>query len=260
MTTTAAQLAARPRHAIDYQDLRQTVAAMSRVYEDGVETGWHSHRRGQLLCCESGFMTAQTMTGTFLLPRAHGLLIEPGIPHIVRAHGRVDMRTLYIEPDERLDIDWTPTRVIRVSRLLGALVEALLHEPVDYEIEARGGHLAALALDEIASAENSPFALPMPSDKRLMRLCSMLSADPAIADDIDDWALTLGMSRRTLTRHFRQETQMSFVEWRRRLRLGHVLRATAEGKRMDRAAAEVGYHSVAAMKHALRDGLDGVHL
>jgi AraC-like DNA-binding protein len=237
----------------DLQNVPRPVAAMSRIYENSVDFGWHSHRRGQLLQILGGFMTARTPDSSFIIPSGYGLLIAPDVPHAVTSHGRVSMQSLYIEPDGALTLNWEPTRVISTSVLLSAMVGAFIEEPTLYAENGRGGHLAALILDEICRAKEGPFALPMPSDKRLQRLCKDLSETPSIDLDIDDWADNLGMSRRTMTRKFRTQTGMSFAEWRRRLRMAHVMRRQAEGARLDEAAADVGYRSLSSLRKAMRE-------
>ena len=241
--------------AIDLQNVPRPVAAMARVYQGSVDSGWHSQRRGQLLLITDGFMTARIPSASFIIPSGYGLLIAPNVPHAVTAHGRVAMQSLYIEANDTPQVDWEPIRVIPMSALLSATISALLAEPVLYDVEGRGGHLVALILEEIASAEESPFALPMPTDKRLQKLCNDLSDTPSIDLDIDHWADRLGMSRRTMTRRFRTETGMSFSEWRRRVRMAHVMRRRAEGARLDEAAVDVGYRSLSALRKAMREVL-----
>lgn len=245
----------RPQQAIDLQNVPRPVAAMARVYQGSVDFGWHSHRRGQLLLIKDGFMTARIPSASFIIPSGYGLLIAPNVPHAVTAHGRVAMQSLYIEANDAPQVDWEPIRVIPMSALLSATISALLGEPTLYDVEGRGGHLVALILEEIARAEESPFALPMPTDKRLQKLCSDLADTPSIDLDIDHWADKLGMSRRTMTRRFRTETGMSFSEWRRRVRMAHVMRRRAEGARLDEAAVDVGYRSLSALRKAMREVL-----
>ncbi|CUX05934.1 MULTISPECIES: AraC family transcriptional regulator [Agrobacterium] len=242
-----------PQRAADLQNVPRPVAAMARTYEQSVDFGWHSHRRGQLLQIIDGFMTARTPDTSFIIPCGYGLLITPEIPHAVHSHGRVSMQSVYIEPDPGVAMPWEPTRVISTSTLLSATVGAFLNEPTLYDENGRGGHLAALMLEEIANAQEGPFALPMPSDKRLQRLCRDLSETPSLDLDIDRWADNLGMSRRTMTRKFRIQTGMSFAEWRRRLRMAHVMRRQAEGARLEEAAADVGYRSLSSLRKAMRE-------
>jgi hypothetical protein len=59
----------------------------------------------------------------------------------------------------------------------------------------------------------------MPNDPRIARVCRQILLDPARDDKLDDWAATACMSRRTLTRLFRQETGMSLAAWRQHVRL-----------------------------------------
>ncbi|NPD14738.1 helix-turn-helix transcriptional regulator [Xinfangfangia sp. D13-10-4-6] len=238
---------------------------MARSYPDGLRVGWHSHRRGQLLCCASGYMSAQTMEGSFILPAGHGLVIAPDLPHCVGAHGQVEMRTLYIEPDAVAPELWGPTRVVRVSDLMGALLQALTEAPAtDAETteagQARYHHLSALVLDELAVAPEMPFCLPWPRDKRLQRLCETLTNEPGHTGGLDDWAQLIGMSRRSLTRHCRDELNMSFLEWRRRMRLARVLKAQADGQPMEQIAREIGYRSPSALRSALRQTLSEVQI
>lgn len=242
----------RPERAIDLQDLRPDVTAMARLYRDGMETGWHSHRRGQILMCEAGCMTAQTPEATFTLPRNHAMSIRPGIPHIVRAHGAVDMKTVYIEPRNDLGIDWSRERVFAVSRLLGAAIGALVAEPADYKDDSRGAHLGALILDEVRNAADQPYSLPVPRSVHLQKLGDALTRDPSLRHDIDTWAADLGMSRRTLTRRIRDDLGMSFVEWRDRIRIVQALRMQAEGIRPDRIAVATGFPSTARLRHVLK--------
>lgn len=242
-----------PLKAADLQNVPRPVTAMTRTYEQSVDFGWHSHRRGQLLTIVDGFMTARTPDTSFIIPSGYGLLITPEMPHRVNSHGPVSMQSIYIEPDPGIALPWEPVRVISTSALLSATIGAFLHQPALYDQSGRGGHLAALILEEISQAEEGPFALPMPSDKRLQRLCSDLSETPSIDLDIDHWADNLGMSRRTMTRKFRTQTGMSFAEWRRRLRMAHVMRRQAEGARLDEAAADVGYRSLSSLRKAMRE-------
>ncbi len=243
----------KPQRAADLQNVQRPIAAMARTYEQSVDFGWHSHRRGQLLQIVDGFMTARTPDTSFIIPSGYGLLITPEIPHAVHSHGRVSMQSIYIEPDPGVSLPWEPVRVIATSPLLSATVSAFLEQPTLYDEDARGGHLAALILEEIALAREGPFALPMPSDRRLQRLCRDLTETPSIDLDIDQWADNLGMSRRTMTRKFRTETGMSFAEWRRRLRTAHVMRRQAEGAKLEEAAADVGYRSLSSLRKALRE-------
>ena len=235
----------------DYQDVPRPVAVMDKAFAEGSRTGAHSHKRAQLLTAASGLMTAATDHGAWVVPEGHALLIPPGVEHEVAMHGPVAMRSAYLAADAVPD--W-PAQcwVLKVSALLEAALAALADEPVVYDEAARGGHLAALILDEISRAPETPYAAPMPHDPRLRRLCETLVETPALDRDLDDWASEIGMSRRTLTRRFREETGLSFGEWRARLRLFAALTRQARGEGRREVASGVGYADPRALQAMMR--------
>lgn len=92
----------------------------------------------------------------------------------------------------------------------------------------------------------APLNLPLPGDPRLRRITDALQADPADPRGISDWAGLVGASRRTLARLFREQTQLSFREWRQRLRLLNAVAALEEGASVTRVASDLGYDSTSA--------------
>ena len=81
------------------------------------------------------------------LADGHALLIPPRRPHEVTMHGRVEMLTAYVSPAAWRQVARADCRVVRVSRLLDAALEALGGEPLLYDRRGRGGRLAAIVLD-----------------------------------------------------------------------------------------------------------------
>jgi AraC-like DNA-binding protein len=144
--------------------------------------------------------------------------------------------------------------VIKATRLFDAALAALCEEPVLYEIEGRGGHLAAVIIDEVIRAEIAPLALPLPRAPRLREICRKLIENPALPQGLDDWADEIATSRRTLTRTFREETGMSFSGWKRRLRQLQSLKLREEGVPLKAIAAQVGYQSPQALRAMLKRG------
>ncbi|KAB1074452.1 AraC family transcriptional regulator [Methylobacterium planeticum] len=233
--------------AEDYQNVPRRVAVMPKTFAAGSRTGRHFHPRAQLLYATAGLMMATAQDGTWVVPEGHALWIPPRLPHAVVMHGAVSMCSAYLAADA---VSGFPTRaqVIAVSPLLAAALAALTGEPVLYDEAGRGGHLAALVLDEIARAPETPLTLPLPDDLRLRRVCVGLIDDPASPLDLDAWAWQAGLSRRTLTRGFRQETGLSLGEWRARARVIRAMALAADGQAPRQVAAAVGYRSVQALR------------
>lgn len=234
-----------------YPEVDRTVIAVAKEFAAGSRTGRHSHARAQLIHAIDGLMVASTAGGAWVVPKGHALWMPAGIEHDVAMRGAVAMRTAYVRSDAAPGLP-QDCRVLLVTPLLEAALVALAAEPPAYDETGRGGHLAAIVLDEIARAPATPFALPVPADPRLARLARSLIAAPGSGLDIDGWAEAVGVSRRTLTRRFRAETGLSFGAWRRRLRLLEAAARQAEGEPVERIAAALGYRSAAAFRAMAR--------
>jgi AraC-like DNA-binding protein len=88
--------------------------------------------------------------------------------------------------------------------------------------------------------------LPLPRDRRLRSLCDALLEDPASSLTVEDWALRVGASPRTLARLFRGELGMSFGQWRQQMRLAQAAALVAQGRPLAAVAGELGYASPSA--------------
>ncbi|MEO9191116.1 MAG: helix-turn-helix transcriptional regulator [Acetobacteraceae bacterium] len=236
---------------IAHERAPRNVVGYARDYPDGYATERHLHARAQLLYTLSGVLRVTTDDASFAIPPASGLFLPADLPHAVRMDGPVAMRALFLR-DDAACVAPPGATVIAVSPLLRELILGACAEPLDWDPKGRGGHLAALALDEIAHARTLPLALPVPRDPRLLRLTDRLRARPDDGRGLDAWASEAGASVRTLARLFRRETGMSFQQWRRQLRLTEAVALLSAGATPARAAARVGYASTPAFGAALR--------
>lgn len=199
----------------DFDFGTRLVTIHAQSYADGEHTGWHHHARGQILWASEGLMVATTELGAWYVPAGHALWIPPGLDHDVAMRGRVTMRSAYVEGTAAASLP-SRCKVIVTSALLAAAIEALALGPAVYDERGRGGHLAALVVDEVGRADDASLTLPMPRDARLVRLCNAILARGE-RRGLDDWARHIGMSRRNLTRRFRAETGLSLLAWRKRV-------------------------------------------
>lgn len=227
------------------------LAAFARDYADGEAVPRHMHDRAQLLYATRGVMRISTDAAAFVLPPGHALWMPAAEPHRVAIEGPVAMRALFLRADAAAAGPGATT-VLAVSPLLRELILAACAEPLEWDEAGRGGHLAALILDEIARAQALPFGVPEPRDARLVRVAAALRADPASPRRLEEWAEAAGASPRTLERLFLAETGMGFARWRQRLRLSEAAARLARGEAPARAAAAVGYASAPAFGAAFR--------
>lgn len=239
------------RRADALQNAGRPVAAMAATYVSGSVGTRHSHRRAQLLHALSGVMTVITEEGSWAVPPQHALWLPPGVEHQSRCWGEVALRTLYVEPDAAAGLPRT-CRLLEVSPLLRALINEAVTLPVEYDIAGRDGQVMTLALAEIGRMPALPLSAPMPRDRRLARICEAILRDPGNDQDLEHWARVGGLGRRTLTRLFRQETELSFAEWRQQVRLMEALTRLAAGEPVTTVALDLGYDSPSAFSAMFR--------
>lgn len=243
--------ASRSTDPLDYQQLDQVVGAMAKAFPAGFHIAPHCHARDQLLYAVSGTMRIRTSSEAWIVPPDRAVYLPAQIVHSVSMRGAVEMRTLYIGEGHGASLPRTPM-VIVVTPLLRALILALLDEPIAYAPDTRADRIAKLILDEIVRSEPLAMSIPMPQDKRLLRLCEALIETPALSLTLDEWADQAGASRRTLARLFRGECGMTFTSWRQRVRFHAAVEALARGASVGEAARQHGYDSASAFTAAFR--------
>jgi len=208
-------------------------------------TGWHQHRRAQLLFSIEGVMTVSTKTGTWVVPPQQAVWVPPGTEHDVSADQRIAMRSLYVDPSV---LDRLPKTccVLTVPPLLRELILRAVRLPAAYPHDGPEARLMAVIPDELAGLTPEPLHLPLPADPRLRAVTDALIADPGDGRDLRQWARTAGASERTLARLFVKETGMTFGTWRQRRRLLAAIGRLAEGQPVTSVAFDLGYDSPSA--------------
>ena len=93
---------------------------------------------------------------------------------------------------------------------------------------------------------------PLPHDPRVRRLAQAILDAPAHPANLEELAERMHMSSRTVQRHFRRDTGMSFGAWRTAVRLAHARRLLQRGESVAAAARAAGYRSTSAFVVAFR--------
>lgn len=215
------------------------------------EIDWHQHHRAQLICVEAGLLNTRTRHGNWSLPPGCAGWMPPGEPHTVDISGPLRGWGLIITPALAHDLPSEPC-VVAISDLLQALAMRVTRWTPAAAADLRQQHMIEVLLDEIRNAPRQRMHLPMPQDRRLLRIASQLIADPADGRSLEQWAQWAGLSPRTLTRHFRDETTLSFAQWRQQARLADGLRRLSDGHSVSDIAHELGFSSPSAFVTVFR--------
>jgi AraC-like DNA-binding protein len=136
--------------------------------------------------------------------------------------------------------------VIGTSELLRALVRRASEWALAERLQPEQERVCAVLLDELRRAPQEPLHLPMPNDRRLLRIAHAVLKAPQDSRSLEAWAGRAGLSARSLSRLFRSETALSFAQWRQQARLSRALERLAEGMPVAQVAEATGYASASA--------------
>ncbi|AOB31970.1 AraC family transcriptional regulator [Bordetella sp. H567] len=231
----------RRRFAPGYQRLKRPVMAYQFDYPHGSREIWHSHEQGQLVHALRGVVRVLTPHGAWTVAPTDAFWIAPGVDHELHMVGRVPLRALRIEPDTALWL-WTECRHIAVGPLLRELILAMLEDPPEYAPDSTAALCVPLLLRQLQHAPALEHGkLPLPRDKRLLRVCELLMETPGSVATMDVLGMQVGASMRTLGRLFKRETGLTFGQWRQQLRLAEAICQLSLGTPVASVARELGY-------------------
>ncbi len=227
--------------------------SLSVNYAAGGAESEHSHGWAQFLYARTGAIRVEARNRLWVVPPRRGLWLPAGVVHRLRMLGAVELRTLYLRPE---DVPQTlvPATATRVIDVCGLLHEAILRICALRWLDERrvdDVHLAALVVAEIVVADSTSLHLVMPLDPRARRLAdAMLAPQLETHPELVDLYRTAGLSRRTGERLFKQETGLAPARWRRLAGLSRSLEHLVKGGRMESAVILAGYSSRAAFSAA----------
>jgi AraC-like DNA-binding protein len=218
-----------------------------------VPTG-HKHRRGQLAFSGEGVITVSTAGGRWVTPANRAVWVPPMVFHETSAAVGVKMHSVFLREDVAATLPQAVTAVA-VSPLLRELIFHASDKPPATEVSAPDARLHAVLYDQLRTLQTLPLDLPMPTDKRLLRICKGILQDPASRLTLDEWGQRVGASKRTITHLFPAETQLTFDEWRKQAVLLEALARLAAGKSVGQVAIELNYESSSAFIAMFRKSL-----
>jgi AraC-like DNA-binding protein len=226
--------------------LKRPVIAKRYDFETGDSESWHSHTQPQFVYTTRGVLRVITPDGAWMLGPYRGLWIAPLVAHELQAVSPVVMYTVYFE-NELAPRDEPSCHVLMISSLLHELVAALLLDHENGCPERRSALIDPLLLQELREAQlASEGLLPLPRDRRLQQICGKLMELPSDNTPLNDWGMRVGASESTLERTFKDETGLTFGQWRQRLRLVESISRLAKGMPVATIATELGYRNSSA--------------
>ncbi len=205
----------------------------------------HSHLRAQLVFSAAGVIRVESNNFAWVVPPQQAVWVPSEVEHSMSNTGPIALRTLYLHPSAAQNLPSTCC-VFTIPPLLRELILHVVTLPQDYSPDSPQARLMSTVPDLLSTLESEPLHLPLPVDRRLRTITDALMLNPADKNPLEHWSKEVGASERTIIRHFRSETGVSFNEWRRRLRLLWSITLLSESSTVTSVAYELGYASPSA--------------
>ncbi|MEM7424914.1 MAG: helix-turn-helix transcriptional regulator [Pseudomonadota bacterium] len=222
------------------------VEGLASTYPAGAHIERHRHATHQVAHAVSGVLRVLARDAAWIVPPGRALWIPAETEHEIRCGGPVEMRTVYIRGARPAFPD--RLQVIGVSPLLREILVRFAEGCRPEQAAA----LTALLATELADMRVQPLSLPLPHDRNLARVSLALLQDPADQRSLQDWARELGYAPRSLIRHIRSQTGLTFRELRRQARVLAAIERLAGGAPVTTVAFDVGFSSPSAFTYAFR--------
>ncbi|MGI4856559.1 MAG: helix-turn-helix domain-containing protein [Janthinobacterium lividum] len=237
------------------------VSATYRIALPGYETSWHEHEEFMFLLPDRGTLTV-SVDSSDAQRVGCGLLavVAPGRLHkTTSSEGEHGHTAIYVErefvafcakkADVRLASGDAPRYVSPTPTLLGALhLQRLLQfmpsrsEHEDYQLGLLERLVASACVESALGAFDAPRG-PGARKRTVEAIKSFLDATLSARINLDAIALEFNMSRRNLTRSFREETGQSITEYQ-------------TSRRVKQAAALLQIPGTTVLDAALQVGID----
>lgn len=239
-------------HAEQFQRIERAdgpglIAFMVDELPPDQETSWHSHLRGQFMYVESGLVSVRTRLGLWTLTPHRVGWMPPGEEHTATVIQPTRGWGVFVAPQAARGMPTEPS-VLGANQLMRALVHRAAAWAESDELDDEQQRIMEVLMDEMRGARiaDYPLHLPMPVDRRLLRIARHLLVQPHNTRSLEAWASWAGLSARSLSRLFRSETGCSFAQWRQQARLSRALERLAVGEPVAEVADALGYGSVSA--------------
>lgn len=219
-----------------------------------MDSHWHFHDMHQLVYAFEGALEAEAGSGRHLIPRQLAAWIPAGIVHRLGMH-KVRSGSVFFPADAVAD-GGNRIRILLVTPLMREMLRESMRWPLQgADSPVRGAFFTAMAelCNEWIEAEADLF-LPTCRDPRLQRALDYTSDDTEAR--LAEICKRAGISERTLRRHLKAETGLTWEAYRQRQRLLRAVRLLGEsGEPITRISADCGFESASAFAKAFRSVL-----
>jgi AraC-like DNA-binding protein len=233
------------------------VGAVSRpgsIHRDGmsVDLQWHFHDMHKLLYAFEGAAEVESIHGRSIIPKQLAAWIPAGVPHCTSIHG-IRWVSVFFTSEMVVDAEQR-VRTVTVSPLMREMMREAMRWPIDgADSPLRTSFfdtMARLCTEWIAS--EAELVLPTSSDPRVQRALDYTSQRMELK--IAEICTHAGISERSLRRHLKAETGITWEAYRQRSRLLQAISLLSDtDEPISEIARRCGFDSPSAFAKVFRD-------
>lgn len=223
------------------------IAGMDELVSRTTTWGAHSHPTHELLWNERGASSATVGSRTWTITPTIGLWMPAGVLHSAIAPAGTWYRAAQFGIATAPALSESPVAV-EVTPLLRQLLDRL----VDESLGSYSRSLTENMVIDVLAPTANELLVHVPDSPLLAPIVDAFGEDPRDSRTLSDWASTLGVSPRTITRAFRSDTGLSFGRWVAAVRAQRAVMLLSYGLDLDEVAERVGYSSTSAFGAAFR--------
>jgi AraC-like DNA-binding protein len=216
-----------------------------------VDLKWHFHDMHKLLYAFEGAIEVESTRGRNLIPRQLAAWIPAGVPHCTSIHG-IRWVSVFFTTD-MVDDREQRVRTVTVSALMREMMREAMRWPLhgaDSAVRTAFFEAMGKLCSEWIAREANLF-LPTSKDARVKRVLDYTAQRMDL--NLSAVCQHVGMSVRSLRRHLKVETGMTWEEYRHRSRLLQAVSLLSEtDEPVSEIAARCGFDNPSAFARAFR--------
>ncbi len=218
-------------------------------YPNGYVGNFHRHRIAQLVYPVRGVASVTTDHGEWIASPSQGTVIPPWIPHRVSADGNALLHCLFVDPHVYPEA-MTALTMVTMTPLLHELIKEAGPYFVDYEENSTADRILRLIIELLDAERISTNAcLPAISNERIRTAVMDCPAHRLRSSEV---AVRAAYSLRQFSRIFKDDTGMSFKDWRAMYQVQTGMRLLARKMSVTDVAETLGFSSSSAFIHLFR--------
>jgi AraC-like DNA-binding protein len=211
----------------------------------------HSHPRAQLIYSCSGTMRVIVENRVWLVSSRQAIWVPSMQEHHVAFLKNNHIRNIFIDPSVLSNLPDT-CFALDVSPFLRELILKIVHFGDDYEMDSMQGRIIQVALDELTTIKSTNRCLPISNEPRLKKVMDELVKNACDKRTIEEFASLACTTSRTLTRLFIKEVGMTFVNWRKQIRMMEAIEKLEKGVPITQISIDLGYNSSSSFIEVFR--------